>query len=261
VAVGADEVRAVAIVSASIGTILVGVVASNAGDLDVPAPRAPLAPIAYTWSGCHVGVQGGGAWGTSKDTQDDPRFRGFGFPMTDDFRLSGAEIGGTLGCDYQINNWVIGVENDISWTNKKGSAHLSPPFVPAADTAETNEKWLDTLRARLGLASDRWFMYGTAGVAFAHVGINLCSPFDVGCSSGSQTVRGWTAGAGVEYAFWSRWSVRLEYLYVNLGTSLFPELPAQRIGGGTVFFVARDVQLTNNIVRAGLDYKFDWFSR
>jgi outer membrane immunogenic protein len=245
--------------------ILVGVVTSNAADLKAPALQAPAlkappAPIGYNWTGCHVGVQGGGAWGTSRHTQDDFRVGGFGLPLTDDFNVSGAEIGGTVGCDYQFNNWVIGIENDFSWTNKKGSGNLIPPFSPAANTFETSEKWLDTQRARLGFAWDHWFLYGTGGVAFAQVGVKLCSPLAIGCESSSHTVTGWTAGAGVEYAFWSNWSVKLEYLYVDLGSSFFPELLGPLVAGGNGFTIARDVKLTNNIVRAGLDYKFDWFS-
>jgi outer membrane immunogenic protein len=240
--------------------LLGGVVAASSADLKAPVLKAPPAPIGYNWTGCHVGIQGGGAWGSSKHTQDDFRDRRFGLPMTDDFNVSGAEIGGTVGCDYQLNNLVIGIENDISWTNKKGSANVLPSFTPVANTFETNEKWLDTQRARLGVAWDHWFLYGTGGVAFAQVGINLCSPLAISCGSASHTVTGWTAGAGVEYAFLSKWSVKLEYLHVDLGTSFFPELQVPAVAGGNGVFLASDVKLTNNIVRAGLDYKLDWFS-
>jgi outer membrane immunogenic protein len=231
-----------------------------AADMNVPVYKAPPAPIAYNWTGCHVGIQGGGAWGTSRHTQNDFRVGGFGLPLTDNFTVSGAEIGGTVGCDYQFNNLIIGIENDFSWTNKKGSGNLIPPFTPTANTFETNEKWLDTQRARVGVALDRWVVYGTGGAAFAQVGVNLCSPLSIGCESSSHSVTGWTAGAGVEYAFWSNCSVKLEYLYVDLGTSFFPELESRLAAGGNGATIARDVKLTNNIVRAGLNYKFDWFA-
>jgi outer membrane immunogenic protein len=239
--------------------IVVSVVSAGAADLKTtPILKAPPAPIGYEWSGCHLGVQGGGAWGTSKHTQDDFRDSRFGRPMTGDFNVSGAEIGGTAGCDYQFNNWGVGIENDISWTNQKGITNVLPSFTSAHNTFETNAKWLDTQRLRLGVAWDRWFLYGTGGAAFAQEGINLCSPLGAACASASHTVMGWTAGVGVEYAFWGKWSVKLEYLHVDLGTSFFPELLAPAIAGGFGLFLARDVRLTDNIVRAGLDYKFDW---
>jgi outer membrane immunogenic protein len=230
-----------------------------AADLEAPTYKAAPVPVAYNWSGCHVGIQGGGVWGTSKHTHHDSNpavAGGFGLPLTNNFDVTGAIFGGTLGCDYQFNNnWVIGIENDLSWSNMKGSSHLIPPFTPAANTSETNEKWLDTLRLRLGVAWDRWFLYGTGGVAFSEVGIRLCSPLAITCGTASHTVTGWTAGAGIEYAFWNNWSVKLEYLYVDLGTTFFPEIHEQN---GS--FIARDVKLTSNIVRAGLNYKFDWFA-
>jgi outer membrane immunogenic protein len=132
----------------------------------------------------------------------------------------------------------------------KGSANLIPPFL-TANTAETSEKWLDTLRLRAGVAWDRWFLCGTGGVAFSQVGVTICSPVAVACGSGSQRVTGWTAGAGSEFAFWNNWSVKLEYLYVNLGTTSFPEF--QEPNG---YYVARKVTLINNVVHAGLNYKF-----
>ena len=164
-----------------------------AADLEAPVYKAPPVPMAYNWSGCHVGIQGGGAWGTSKHTHHDSNpgvVGGFGLPLTNNFDVTGAVFGGTLGCDYQVNNWVIGVENDLSWTNMKGSSHLIPPFTPAANTFETNEKWLDTLPStpwhRVG---SPWFLYGTGGVAFSRIGIHLCSPLAVTCGSASHTSR------------------------------------------------------------------------
>jgi outer membrane immunogenic protein len=67
----------------------------------------------------------------------------------------------------------------------------------------------------------------------------------------------WTAGGGVEVALNSAWSVKAEYLYVDLGnvaetthnlTDEGAPVPRQP------FF--HDVSLRSNIVRAGLNYKF-----
>ena len=66
-------------------------------------------------------------------------------------------------------------------------------------------------------------------------------------------VTGWTAGGGVEYAFAGNWSAKLEYLHVDFGSQHFSRIP---VGAGS--FDARDVTLTNDIVRAGVNYKFGW---
>jgi len=222
-----------------------------------PITKAPPAPVAYSWTGCHAGAVAGGAWGSSQHIEDDTRRpAAFGLPLSNNFDVTGAVLGGTFGCDYQASGWVIGVENDISWTSVRGSGNLIPPLMPSANVFETKEKWLDTLRLRVGFTWDRWFLYGTGGAAFSDVGINLCSPRAVACGSSSQTVTGWTAGVGAEYAFWTNWSAKVEYLHVDLGTTFFPA-----IAEGSGSYLARDVKLTNEIVRVGVNYKFDWFAR
>jgi outer membrane immunogenic protein len=251
--------RAQKIVSASFAMMLAGVLSAKAADLKPRLLKAPPAPIGYSWTGCHIGIEGGGAWGTSRHTQADPARPNFGLPLTDNFNVTGAMLGGTAGCDFQFSQWVLGAEGDLSWTNKKGSSHLIPPFNPAANTFETSEKWLDTLRARFGVAWDRWLLFGTGGLAIANETVDLCSPLALSCGSASQNVYGWTLGAGVEYAFSSNWSLKLEYLYVDLGKSHFPEILAPAVAGGLGFFQGRDVTLTNQIVRVGLNHKLDWF--
>jgi outer membrane immunogenic protein len=45
------------------------------------------------------------------------------------------------------------LKTTLSWTNKKGTTSDLAPF-NIAFSSETKEKWLDTLRARLGIASN-----------------------------------------------------------------------------------------------------------
>ena len=61
---------------------------------------------------------------------------------------------------------------------------------------------------------------------------------------------GWTAGGGLEVAFDPRWSVKLEYLYMDLGRRdmawTFTGLPP----------IEESVQAQQNVVRAGLNFRF-----
>ena len=235
--------------------------AAAAADLGVKAPvyKAPPVASTYNWSGCHLGAEGGGIWGNSRHIQDDAAAPATnGLALTDRFNLSGAVIGGTVGCDYQFSTWVIGIENDLSWTNDKGGTNIIPPFSPATNRFETSENWIDTLRARFGFARDRWLVYGTAGVAFTQEGIRLCALLAAACGTASQDVIGWTVGAGVEYAFWNNWSAKLEYLYVDFSKTAFGAIPTVSTAGVTGTYLGRDVSLTNQIFRAGINYKFDW---
>jgi outer membrane immunogenic protein len=63
--------------------------------------------------------------------------------------------------------------------------------------------------------------------------------------SSSSSQLGWTIGAGLEYAFMGNWSAKLEYLYVDLGNFDAGIAP-----------VVNTVSFKENIVRAGLNYKF-----
>jgi outer membrane immunogenic protein len=235
--------------------VVVGVglaTAASAADLAVQAPAYKAAPVVlpFSWTGCYLGVEGGGVWGRSKDTDSDPTNVNFGLPINNGFNVSGGLAGGTAGCNYQMSSWVFGLENDISWTNASGSASDNAPFNTGA-TSQTKEKWLDTLRGRIGFAWDKALIYGTGGAAFAGTDVHVCG-FQT-CASDSQTRTGWVAGAGIEYAAWDHVTLKLEYLHADFGTGTYINPSVQGVAGT---IVTRDVPLTNDIVRAGVNYKF-----
>jgi outer membrane immunogenic protein len=223
-----------------------------AADLPMKAPET--APVAYNWTGCYLGVEGGGNWGKVSETDAADRTDRFiGQPIVVPFRISGVLLGGTVGCNYQVGTLVFGVENDFSWTNKSGAANDIPPFNTAA-VNEFREKWIDTLRGRLGVAWDRALFYATGGAAFADTTLSVRAPrFPV---DDSQTRSGWAAGVGVEYALWQSLSVKIEYLHVDFGSRLYVDPFVITPAGGNI--VTRDLRLTDDIVRAGLNWRFNW---
>jgi len=237
----------VALVSMTVVSVCLPTAASAA---DLAAYKAPVI-LPFSWTGCYLGVEGGGIWGRSKDTDADPANRDFGLPINNGFNVSGGLVGGTAGCNYQLSNWVFGLENDISWTSVSGSAVDIPPFNTAA-TSQTKEKWLDTLRGRIGFAWDRTLFYGTGGAAFAGTTVEVCGT--IACAGESKTRTGWVAGGGIEYAAWDHVTLKLEYLHADFGNSTYVNPSVQVVPGRTI--VARDVPLTNDIVRAGVNYKF-----
>ena len=223
-----------------------------------PAPEPYIAAAAshFTWSGCYVGVAGGGNWGRSQHYFDDPNFSTTFYrqPQTGGIDLSGGLVGGTIGCNHQFgNNFVVGVEGDYSWTNKSGRSGLIAPF-NTTEFAETRETSLGTERGRLGFAADRVLLYGTGGLAFANEKFKLVDPVD-GSGSLSKTVTGWTAGVGVEWAFSDNWSLKAEYLHFDFGKNAFA---AVTTSSGRGFFAQRRVSLTDEVVRIGLNYRFDF---
>jgi outer membrane immunogenic protein len=232
-----------------------GFTANTALAADLPSRAAPPVfvppPPVWTWTGCYVGVEGGGTTGHSQHfAAETPA----GVAQTGGLSLSGGLAGGTAGCNYQTANFVLGGEGDFSWTSKRGSASLVPPF-NTADVAETKETWLSTFRGRVGVTMDRWLIFATGGGALASQTALLCDP-TAGCGSLSKTLLGWTGGAGVEYAIGNNWSIKGEYLHVDLGTQGYPRIFSTTTAG---FFQARTVRTTDEIFRLGVNYRFNWF--
>ncbi|WP_280704943.1 hypothetical protein [Bradyrhizobium sp. BR13661] len=218
-----------------------------------PVEKAP-APAGFNWTSCYVGVQGGGSWGKSEHVARSSAAAGS--TITGTFNLTGGVAGGAFGCDFQVEKTVLGFENDASWTNKHGSAQDRPPFDGAA-LSSTREKWIDMFRGRVGYALDQFLIYGTAGVAFAGTGVTVSFP--AAQITESKTRTGLAAGLGGEWAAWTdSWgavSFKLEYVHVDFGSKRYIDPPV-RIGTSTV--ATRDVRLTDDIVRAGINVRFNW---
>ncbi len=212
---------------------------------------APYVVAPFSWSGCYIGVQGGGAWGSSRHINE---VAGVRTNITDRYDVDGALVGPTVGCNLQYGGFVFGVEGDWSWSTKEGGANNIPPF-DTLSTSQTRENWLATIRGRLGWAFDRWMIYATGGGAFADIEARVIPNPAAGLAtiSDSRTRAGWTVGGGFEWAFAPNWSAKIEYLHVefeNEGHFLTPPVGfANRAGG---------VPLHNDIVRAGINYRFSW---
>jgi outer membrane immunogenic protein len=210
-----------------------------AADLPMPAPVPPQAyvPVVpfYNWTGFHIGINGGGALGNSNWLDSVLGNSG-------NFTTSGFLIGGTVGANYQVGSFVFGVEGDGDWSNLDGTTANASC---AAVGCETRSNWLATVRGRAGWAWDRVLFYGTGGAAFANVQAGAGAlPF----SSSTQT--GWTAGAGVEYAFAPNWTAKVEYLFVDLANA--------PCGFGNCGSATTTVSLNENVIRGGINFKFGW---
>jgi outer membrane immunogenic protein len=241
--------------------IAVGIAAASASpalaaDLPVKVPvKVVTVDTTVNWSGGYIGLQGGGAWGRAKAAHGtgDPIF---GFPNTDItnwFDISGGVFGIESGYNLQFGHLVIGYESDTSISTKRGSTAFIAPFNPLF-TEGVRERWLSTWRARVGYAQDSWFLYGTGGVAYANVEQQEMSP--VGLISEKNNHWGWAAGAGLEWMFMPKWSFKIEYLHVGLQEkSYFNPAPLP-----LTFLSDQRLRLSDDIVRVGVNYKFDLFA-
>jgi outer membrane immunogenic protein len=195
-----------------------------------PAPyyRAPPAPYGvplFTWTGFYVGLNGGGAFGSST------------WDTAGSINTSGGVVGGTVGYNYQISHFVVGAEADIDWASISGTTTTAA--CPAG--CKTSDSWLSTIRGRVGYAADRFLPYFTGGAALGNINATT------GPLTTSASNAGWTFGAGLEFAFTPSWSAKAEYLYVNLG----------KFNCGFNCGALNDnVSFSANIVRGGINYRF-----
>jgi outer membrane immunogenic protein len=225
--------------------ILLGTVAAlaassaYAADLPpAPAYKAPvMAPVAYTWTGFYIGINGGWGWGRSRFD-----FAAAG-TSTGNFNTSGGLVGGTAGYNWQTGQFVLGVETDFDWANIKGSAPCPNP----AFSCQTSDSWLGTARGRVGWTPGNVLFYVTGGAAYGDVKAAISGP--VGFPGDKATKLGWTAGGGVEYMFTPNWTGKLEYLHVDLGSF-------DCVITGCSNLSTTNVKFTTEIIRAGVNYKF-----
>ena len=233
-----------------------------AADLPAPAPPAPayvppVVPI-YNWSGIYIGGNVGAAF----DSQAAPN----NFIATGPFagaptgavshNSTGIAAGGQIGVNFQNGPWVFGLEGDADWLSNKATTHGSNATSSNQHTFTLD--MLSTVRGRVGYAFDRALLYGTGGFAMGDYSttrtqltgtVGTATP---GTAETFSTLRlGWTAGGGIEYALGENWTVRAEYLFVDLEklTYRFP--------------LANITQAAPNeyvqVVRAGFNFKFGGF--
>ena len=194
---------------------LIGSAPSHAADLALlkAPPKAPPT----TWTGCYVGGNVGfGVGGTQFVDQPGPFALAGGGGAEVGTGVAGFLGGGQIGCDYQFaNNWVFGIEGAGSAADLNGS--VTSPFNGKSLSARTD--WLASVTGRLGYSVDQWLFYVKGGAAWAGDHFRVA---ETGATPDiynlSQTRLGWTVGVGAEYAFWTRWSARIEYNFYAFGS-------------------------------------------
>jgi outer membrane immunogenic protein len=200
--------------------------------------------------------------------------------------------GGQIGYNWQISSaWLGGIETDLQGVvgNGSGNGTLNTSVGPIdffgnPDTVTTTirtTKQLDyfgTLRGRFGyLFGPTFLAYGTGGLAYGGVkastsigqtnndcvfSLGDCAQPNASATGAiSQTRIGWTAGAGLEWLFATRWSAKVEYLYYDLGSVTFANTPLVTgigtftgAGGPAIVNSTSTADFRGNIVRVGVNY-------
>jgi len=168
-----------------------------------PYGVVPPVPYFYNWSGLYAGGHIGAGFSDGS---------------------SGFLGGGQVGFNYQVNQWVFGVEGDFAGTSIKNSVNATVVGPGAVLTSGANASldWVSTFAPRVGWASDGWLVYGKVGGAWAHASATAnfaMNGFGAGSISVDQTVSGWVLGIGTEYALPYNWTAKVEYNMMDFGSS------------------------------------------
>ena len=219
----ANVICATALTSSLLGISAV----ANAAEMPVKAPAAQQpAPPPFSWTGFYIGAEFG--WGESR-TESIRNVGNTTFPVgfTQTIEHNGVLAGGEVGANYQINQFVIGVEGDWQGAGISGTNNVASPLVAGRFTEEAREvNWVATVTGRAGVAWDRWLLYAKGGAAWRRVnqsasnttisgaGVTLASE-----SVFADTQSGYVVGGGLEWAFSEQVSVKVEGDWYNFGSA------------------------------------------
>jgi outer membrane immunogenic protein len=229
------------------------------------APPAP-APVPYpanNWTGFYVGGEIGGGWGSSTATV----VTNFGSSFPPGTLETPVDYHGFLGgfyggYNYQINQFVIGVDADGTWADLNGSATQVSAITGDISNRNSTVNWIATATGRLGWAWANWLFFAKGGWAWAGVEGNSTTTTPGGVVASTFTTQdtrqGWTVGGGIEWGVSEHVSFKLEYDYVKFDTANFDATgdfftlhpPLSGVS------VARSATSNLNMVKGGIAYRF-----
>jgi outer membrane immunogenic protein len=222
---------------------------------DLPSQKeAPVyvpPPPAFTWTGFYIGADVGGGIGSKTVNYAASPLNPAGFF---DANFGGVVGGGFVGYNYQINQFVIGVQGDIQGAGISGSTYASAIDV----TTTPHQDWLAAINGRLGFALDHALFYAIGGVAFTEeshtvaAGTFLAPTLtSFGIPANAQKFNwnrtGYDVGGGIEYAFTPNWTGRIEYRYYDFGSWNY--YSSSWVGHGRE-------NLSDNTLTVGVSYLF-----
>jgi outer membrane immunogenic protein len=209
---------------------------ASAADLAArPYTKAPLLEAAYNWSGWYAGGNAGYSFSDSTGNLNTftPDFllpvNSGATPAFLNTKHEGGFGGGQVGYNWQMGRWLVGLEADIDGADIGRTSLVSFPGSRGSDptnsTGRDHIDWFGTFRGRFGVTANNVLFYGTGGLAFGGTHTSATNVDAVVLNNGnfigstSDTRFGWAAGAGIEWGFARNWTLKAEYLHVDLGST------------------------------------------
>jgi outer membrane immunogenic protein len=219
-----------------------------AADLWAPPPMPykappPVAP-AWGWTGFYLGADVGAAWAT--DTVSPTVADGGTFPRSNKLATSGPLGGATIGFNYQLSSFLLGIEGDLG---ALAIANSKADLGGSTEVDFINNGWYGDATGRLGFVWGPALLYGKGGWAYFNGQGSTTTAIPGFTATQTGAFTGWTYGGGLEYRLGGPWSAKIEYLHFAFGTK-----DASLTSGAGVFPYAN--ALSVDTVKFGLNYQF-----
>lgn len=221
----------------------------------------------FDWTGAYIGAHVGYGSG---DWKVDLSHSSGAIHYNDPFVPSTGKLGGAdgwlgglqTGYNYQFGSTVVGFEADVSWTGIEGNGRFTT-IAPNFTTWDIKSK-LDvfgTVRGRLGFTSGPFLIYGTAGLAWGITDTDQATNWFVqpdvgGRTSGNTNHIGYAVGGGAEWMLSRNWTLKAEYMYVDLGKENYSLNGTTKPGGSIPYTETFATELDFHTFRVGVNYKF-----
>jgi outer membrane immunogenic protein len=249
-----------------LGIVAVAVIAGPAAAADMGMPyKAPGYAPAFSWTGTYVGANLGGVWGSFdvNPATTNNLTGAVGAPGVMSINNSNVIGGFQAGYNWQIGQWVLGLEQDYQFTGLKQTATFAAPagLFLVGDSFAVKTDYLAATRARVGMAWDRALVYVAGGletgefdVASSYVARGAGGSPALGFTDADKLHFGFNVGAGIDYAVTNNVFIGVEYRYLDLGKETY-NLGAFTPAGAAAQTVASTVNLTASEVAARLNFK------
>jgi outer membrane immunogenic protein len=228
---------------------------SHAADIARPVYKAAPAPVHQTyWTGCYFGGNIGYGWAPTNWSTP-------GGVELASHSAGGVIGGGQIGCDYEMNRLVVGIQGMFNASAMKSDSNN---LVNPALLDQTRTPWMASLTGRIGITGSPILFYAKGGAAWVRSDYQECCvplvaappppppppppPIPDGVSKSTRV--GWTVGGGVEYIFIPNWSVFAEYNYVRLNGSV--DFTGINGWGNFAYNIDQDL----HAVLLGINYRF-----
>jgi outer membrane immunogenic protein len=226
---------------------------------------------AQGWGGYYIGLNIGEGWAETDATRTVTNAGYFAASSVDqieaasDMQLDEDSLNGgaQFGMNWPLGEFVVaGFEIDAQGFGNDTSDSATVDYSCCALTGFTTttsleQTWFTTARLRLGIANEWIMAYATGGFAgadatFTQTFSDTFAPVPLQTIESSEFLTGYAVGGGVEVMIESGASIKIEYLYLDLGE--MKSSGAIALDGSTSEGLA---DVTDQVARVGMNFKLN----